>query len=208
MTAYPSNSHRQNPEQRPEVDPVTINPVRERKRPLGRRILESFKGDSAQSVSEYVIFDVVIPMFKNVLFDAFTQGFERALLGDNGRRRTGMGRSDIGRGRPYPYEQISRGGVPAHRPPQSRPQGAPRDTGGQFNEFVVNTRIEGEKVLDVMGDLLDRYGVVRVSEYMSALGVTGNFTDEKWGWYNLRSAGIRRVSDGYVIDLPAPVPVD
>ena len=40
------------------------------------------------------------------------------------------------------------------------------------------------------------------------VGVTGNYTDNKYGWTNIRNAEVVRVRDGYRIKLPRALPID
>ena len=53
-----------------------------------------------------------------------------------------------------------------------------------------------------MDDILEKYGMVSVADLYDLVGVTGNYTDNKYGWTNLSNAEIVRVRDGYQIKLP------
>lgn len=55
-----------------------------------------------------------------------------------------------------------------------------------------------------MDDLMRKYETVSVADLYELLGLDFNYTDEKWGWVNLDDAGIRRVRNGYLLDLPKP----
>jgi uncharacterized protein YerC len=77
-----------------------------------------------------------------------------------------------------------------------------------FDEVILPTRREAEEVLDFLHDLLTRYETVSVSDLYELVGETGNFTDEKWGWTDLAGASVSRVRDGYLLNLPRPVPID
>jgi hypothetical protein len=55
-----------------------------------------------------------------------------------------------------------------------------------------------------MDQLIEKYETVSVADLYELLGVTSSYTDEKWGWVDLREATIRRVRDGYLLDLPKP----
>ncbi len=55
-----------------------------------------------------------------------------------------------------------------------------------------------------MDQLIEKYETVSVADLYELLGVEASYTDEKWGWVDLRDAGIRRVRDGYLLDLPKP----
>lgn len=55
-----------------------------------------------------------------------------------------------------------------------------------------------------MDDLIDKYGTVSVGDLYELLGEEPAYTDEKWGWTDLTESGIRRVRDGYLLQLPQP----
>ena len=44
-----------------------------------------------------------------------------------------------------------------------------------------------------------------MADLYDLVGMTSNYTDNKYGWYDLRTAYIQGVSGGYVIRLPKPV---
>jgi hypothetical protein len=50
--------------------------------------------------------------------------------------------------------------------------------------------------------LIDTYGIVSVADFYDLVGITGNYTDNKYGWNNIHSASIVRVREGYMIKLP------
>ena len=78
----------------------------------------------------------------------------------------------------------------------------------KFDEMIIDTRENAEKVLDAILDLIIKHGKASVSDYHDLIGVTGTFKDEKYGWFDLRQAEVRRVREGYVINLPRPVDID
>lgn len=73
-----------------------------------------------------------------------------------------------------------------------------------FDDVVLATRTEAESVLSRMYDLIERYNMVTVAEFYSLVGISAEFTDENWGWRDLRSANIQHIRDGFRINLPKP----
>ena len=59
-----------------------------------------------------------------------------------------------------------------------------------------------------MYELLDTYGLVRVADLKDLVGITGSYTDNRYGWTSLRSAEIVRVRDGYMIKMPRAVVIE
>ena len=67
---------------------------------------------------------------------------------------------------------------------------------------------EAEDVLSRMDELIDTYGVVSVADLYDLVGISCNYTDNKYGWTNLRNAEPVRVRDGYMLKLPKALPID
>ena len=212
MDEFPGNSHgakkSDQPTEAKNVDKVVVGAVVRRKKPLGARFAEMFVGGDAQSVMQYVLLEVLAPAAKDMIADAVSQGVERLIFGEarSTGRRTGARPS--GSSGYVSYNNISRATVRPReedaRVPLSRRSRAAHD----FEEIVLATRVEADEVITRMWDLLEKYELVTVNELYDLVGVSGNFTDDKWGWLSLRGAGVRRIREGYLLDLPKPVPID
>lgn len=208
---FPSNSQRQKTTPtRPEpkkVERVVEGSVVRRKKPLGKRITEMFVGGDAKGVWSYVALDVLIPAAKDMFADAVSQGVERMVFGEarSTSRRTGArpGGSYIAynrygnnrpgdRDRAEPRNQISKRARASH----------------DFDEIILATRVEAEEVVDRLFDLVAKYEIATVADLYELVGITGNYTDDKWGWNDIRGAGVTRVRNGYLLDLPRPEPLD
>ena len=63
-------------------------------------------------------------------------------------------------------------------------------------------RAEAEEVLDRMSEIIDTYGAVSVADLYDLVDVSGTYTDNNYGWDNLRNAEAVRVRDGYILKLP------
>lgn len=66
--------------------------------------------------------------------------------------------------------------------------------------------------MNVVGTLVgyvNKYGQTSVRDLYELVGEPFHHTDEKWGWTDLESAGVRRVGhDSYLIVLPEIEPLD
>lgn len=160
-----------------------------------RRIAEIFVGGDLKETAEHVRDDVAIPALKNFLYDSLSEGLQRILWGEtkNDRRRNSTHRDYVG------YSRRARESRPA---PQTSARYS-RATQG-FDDVVLATRTEAESVLSRMYDLIENYNMVTVAEFYSLVGISAEFTDENWGWRDLRSANIQHIRDGFRINLPKP----
>ena len=73
-------------------------------------------------------------------------------------------------------------------------------------ELVYETRADAEKVLNGMSEIIDEYGFVTVADLYDISGLPGAYhTDSMIGWKgSIKESIIKRVRDGYIIDLPEP----
>ena len=73
-------------------------------------------------------------------------------------------------------------------------------------ELVYETRADAEDVLNGMSEIIDKYGFVTVADLYDISGLPGvYYTDSIIGWKgSIKESTIKKVRDGYVIDLPKP----
>lgn len=203
--AFPSNSRK--PQEEKKIEKVTVGEVIQRKPSLGRRFRDVFGGGDAKSVGAYIFFEVFVPALKDTIADMVSQGVERMIFGEarSTSRRTGS-RPSSGLGH-VAYNRYST--TPWKRDREEREERRPRTTqANKYDDIVLATRTEAEQVIDRMFDLKNQYGQVTIGDLYELVGIEGTFTDQKWGWDDLRGAGIQRIRDGYLLDLPRPVQLD
>lgn len=216
---FPSNSSRTSKEKPPasakaeekKVEKVVTGKVVQRKKRLSTRFKETFiSGADSKSVLEYVLFDILIPAGKDMIVDATQAGLERKFYGESrshGRRgysRGGSGYTAYNRIGSSAARSIVRDPREDPRPAPSRRARANHD----FGEIILETRVEAVAVMETLYELLSKFEVVTVADLYDAVDVESAFTDNRWGWEDLRGAEIQRVRDGYLLVLPKPIPID
>ena len=78
-----------------------------------------------------------------------------------------------------------------------------------FDDVYFDSRGEAELVRDGMLEALDVYKQVTVADFYDLAGVTTEFTDNKFGWVDLRGIEVRRSPRyGYYIVLPKCIPLE
>lgn len=176
---------------------------------LLKRIKSTFISDDASNVGSFIVDDIIVPSIQdgimNSIISAATMIFGRGRSGYYGYR---------------PYNNVSRASWRQPDKYDNTPYdkyGYRRDDRGSTYRSTRSYRdVEldnYEDMLDVIQELystLERYHMVRVSDYFSAAGLTGEFTDNQWGWYNLppRMAPKRTMSGRWTLDLPRPEPLN
>lgn len=209
-----SNKAKSESEKPKKVEAVVTTQVVQRKKPLGKRLAESLSGDDARSVGQYLLFDVIVPSAKDMFLDLVNQGLERLLMG------TSEGRSRIGGrtlGNRPGYSKMysgSPGGISAFRPSADRPGAGSRDLSYKarathdFDEIVMEKKTEADQVLFGLQELMNEYGQVTVSDLYALCNITGSYTDDKWGWTDLRGSKVDRIRAGWLLVLPSTQPLD
>jgi hypothetical protein len=198
----PSNSQKskQGPAPKAKQEKIVTGNVTQRRRGLGGQVLSSFLTEDSQTVFQYVVLEVLLPAAKNMVSDAFSQGVDRFLFGENRTRNsarqgyTNYSRPAVAGGRIIPADP---------RPQLSRQARATHD----FDGIVVETRAEAEEVIDKLRLCIDEYNVATVNDLYDLVGLTGEFTDDKWGWYDLKAAAVRPTRNGYLLNLPRTQPI-
>lgn len=214
---FPSNRYKDRESPKPKVvdekkvERITSSDAVRRKKPLGKKLQETFIGGDAKGVWAFVALDVVVPAAKDMVADAVSQGVERMIYGESqpSSRRHGRRSSNS---EPYiSYNRYSKspsrrmGRDDRDRPQMSRRARATHD----FDEIILPTRVEADEVLDRLYDLVSQYESATVADLYDLVGISGNYTDAKWGWVDLQGSGVTRVRHGgYLLDLPKPEPLD
>jgi hypothetical protein len=202
---YPSNSQNAPPKtpEEKKVDQVVTGEVIRRKRSPFAKLTQNFVTEDSGSVIEYLLVEVLVPAAKSLVYDIFTQGLERKLYGE------ARPKSPNQRGSYTNYAAKTRSGTGVRYntggtvTPLNRMQRVNHD----FSEIILERRSDAEDVLDKLRDLIGDYGMATVNDFYDLIGLTGEFTDDKWGWRDLRNARIHPTRDGYTFGFPKTSPV-
>lgn len=197
MDEYKSNSHKSRQNQNddiPEkkVEKVVSGSVKSKKKNGLQKITNVFVPEDVDDVKSYIFEDIVVPAVKDIILDAV-----RAFLGVNGTSRGRSSTSSKVSYRKYYDDRDRRDSAPART-----------RTGYDYDDIILETRGEAEDVLERMEELIDMYQLVSVADFYDLVGVSGNYTDNKYGWTNVRNASVVRVRDGYMIKLPKALPLN
>lgn len=197
----PSNSlkNKKEPVEKPQQEKIVTGPVVQRKKGLAGKFGGNFLAESGEGVLQYVLMEVLLPAAKSTISDVVSMGVERLLYGDQKSRP----RSD----RPGGYTNYSKIAKQAAGYGQHVISQRGRAL-HEFDDIVLATRGEAEEVLDRLREIVDVYNVASVADLYDACGITTDFTDNKFGWDDLRSASVRLTRGGYLLSLPRPQPLD
>lgn len=199
MEDYKPNSHKSREEQKslPEKKKVekVVSGKTVKKKNNVRKFTDTFVSEDIQNVKSYVVMDVLIPAVKKAIADIVSNGIEMLLYGDtNGRTKRNSNSTYVS------YNKYSSSDRRDDRY-------ASRRSAYSFDDIIFENRVEAEDVRERMDELIDMYGNVSVADMCDLAGVSCNYTDNKYGWTNIRNAEIVRVRDGYIIKMPRALPL-
>lgn len=204
---YPPNSFKYKEEQKKQqkkeekrVEKVVTGVVKTKKKSKAEKFMGNFISEDAKSVKSYVFGEVLIPAIKKAISDIVTDGIDIILYGES--RRGNRGRSTADR---VSYRNYYDGG---YNKPRVNERQALLAGQYSYDDIVLQSRGEAEDVLSRMDELMDTYGLVRVADLYDLVGITGNYTDNKYGWTNISRAEIIRTRDGFMIKMPRAIPID
>ena len=200
-TNYKPNSHAYKASQqqkeankdKKQIQKVVSGKAKLKKKNELQKFADVFISEDVKNVKSYVLGDVLVPAIKKAIVDIVTDGVNMIFYGGT-RRGGGSSGSKVSYRSYYDRKDDNRS--------DSRVR-----TGYSYDEIILETRGEAEEVLSQLSDLIDTYRVATVADLYDLVGISHNYTDNKYGWTNIRNAEAKRVSDGYLLVLPKPIPI-
>lgn len=192
-------SERNNP--KPAMNAVTTNVI-VKKDSEAKKIGKRFFAEDAKTVGSHVAESVIIPSLQKLLSDIVKGGIDWLIYGSKGSvPKTGVGTISYG-------SYYSRGGIVNPTPTYGNPMLSQKPSLYSVNDVIFADRGEAEEVLLRMKESIDSYGMVSVGDFYDLVGQRAVFTDQKWGWFDLKTADIIRVDGGFSIRFPRVQPIE
>lgn len=198
MEEFKPNSHKYREEKResiPEkkVEKMISGNARHKKKNDFQKLAGIFLPEDVSDIKSYILLDVIVPLVKKALSDTV-----EAFLYPEGRHGKSSSASKVSYRSYYdkPTDRYRDGGSPKTR------------TGYSYDEIILDNRGEAEDVISRMDELISAYGLVSVADLYDLVGITGNYTDNKYGWTDIRTALPVKVREGYMLKLPRVTPLN
>lgn len=190
-----SNKAREQHEEK-KVRRVATGPVKTRKKSDAQKLADIFVTEDMDSVKSYIFLDILVPAIKRAISDIVTNGIDMILYGETGHTKRNSGGSRVSYNSLYDSDRNSSRTVTRGR------------TGFDYNQVEFDNRADADAVLAELDDLMAQYHVVSVMDFYVAAGVPTDYTHQKYGWTDIRSAGVIRTRNGYIIKMPKAMPLD
>lgn len=160
-----------------------------------QKFAETFVKEDLNTVKSYIWTEVLLPAFKAVISDSVNM----MLYGETSRNRKTNNRR---------ASQVSYSSY-YDRPNDRREPNYVRSASRYiFDDLKFEDRGDADEVLSTLDDLLNRYPSVSIADLNELVGITGRYTDNKYGWTDISQAYIERTRDGYILRMPKAIPLD
>lgn len=186
-----------------KVTRVVSGEVQRRRTPLSKRIKEMFVGGDLNSVGQYVVLEIVVPTVKDMITDIVSQSIEQFMYGGSRSAARRQASSRVGTVAYTAYNRVQ--AAAAQRPNPSVTVSRQARASHNFDEIIIASRAEAEEVIDQLIAYIGQYGQATVADLYDLVGVTGEYTDDQWGWPDIQGMGVTPARGGYLLDLPQPV---
>ena len=215
---FPSNSDKSREmSNRPPIEPV-VNATSVSSSKRRGKLASAFISPDVSNIGEWILYDVVIPSFKNLL----VQALDITLNGGLQSRRTGY--------TPYSnsytnYRGVSSGNVynqngSSYRYGSVKPQYSEPEPVYNTSDIIdyrnivinygngVDAERESARIVAEIQNEIEQYGKAPVSLLYRLCGITPDWTWERLGWTDPRQIGRKPVPGGYQIMVDNAGPID
>ncbi len=159
----------------------------------------SFFKSNCKDIGQYVVKDLVIPYSKKLIWEILSNAISMTLFGEESRTVSSQSRKKNTKSRVSYSKYYDEEDEPRRQ--------VRRRSVYSYDDIKFEDRGEAQEILLAMEDILDRYGMTRVSDMYDLANMTPNNTDYNYGWFNLNKAEVIRDGRSYIIDLPQAVPL-
>lgn len=203
------------PEKRKSSEPiVSADMVVNKKIGLGGKLVKMFVAEDAKTIKDTIVNDYIIPAIKDVIHDTITKTTDMIFYGETRSTKISGTKSYSSYSAYTPYSAY-----------YGNPNRSSSLTKGYDNKDEDYNRViyeyepviikghgkdsmmKAEEVRHYIIDTLNEYHNISVLELYSKVSRRAPHTFQKYGWDNLSHIEIVRVPEGYLIDLPKPVPL-
>lgn len=183
----------QNKEEKKPLKAVGKGKVK--KKSVFKKVFSVFVNEDVGSIKEYLVYDLLIPAIRDTIFNSITRSSEMLFYGKV--------RGNKPNGAPTYVSYNSYSNKP------NNGSGKRVRSVYSFDDIVMENRGEAEEVLDILNEMIDKYGEATVADFYELAGVSGNgYTDRSFGWKDLHHAYVQRVRDGYLFNMPRCIELD
>ncbi len=197
MAEYKSNSHKSKAnEEKKKIEKVVTGKVIVKNRSLGQKISDTFLSEDISNVKNYAVHELIIPGLKDMFLDCMS------MLLNGTTRRSNSSRT----GSSFSYGSYFTAGSSTKKSP-AKTYSLTND-GYNYKTIILDNKGDAEYILDTLLAEIDQYGKAFVSDLYQMVDISGTYIDTQYGWENLSTAKVKRVPEGYLLDLPKAIKLE
>lgn len=181
---------------------ITKDQIVSTKKPLSKKIFDTFLMDDSKDIKTWLMYDVLIPGVKNTVLDILSMMF----FGEFYSRSKSSGSKNRRDDRRDDYRSYYRSSN--ERSKNRRDDRYDSDDRIDFRNIILRNRENAEDLVDEMRKKIKNDGSASVADLLDLIDASSRYTDNNYGWDDERDIGIRRVSSGYLIDIAEPKYLD
>lgn len=183
---------------KPIVSPDKV--VSSGKKSVGKKIADDFIKEDLSDIKDIIIFDWILPGFKNMILNTLSMMFFNEPIDYKGGRYRSDSRRDnrYGKTRYGSYYEDSRNDRDRRDRDRRRRD---EDEKVDYRNLVVSDRKSAEDIVRAMYDEIHDNRQVSIAQLLELLGLPSEHIDCSWGWTNPRDIDIQRVRDGFLIKV-------
>lgn len=188
---YKSNSNKSKQEQKqPEkkVEKIISGSAKAKKKSEVKKLTDVFISEDICNVKSYIRNDIIVPIVKK----AISETVDVILYGESGNSKKKSPASRVSYRSYYEDRDDNR----------RRDYGSIRRSNYDYNDIVLENRGDAEEVLIKLDELIDVYGSASIADLYDMVGMSGSYTDNRYGWDKPGVGSVVRVRDGWLLKLP------
>ncbi len=159
------------------------------------KFLKAFIKEDVDDVKDYIFDNVIVPSVIDLILNTVNNTLSMFFKGETSRRSYDRGERENYR-RYYNDRREPDRGYSSRRN---------RST---YSNVIFEDKDDALDKLEELDKMLEKYKAVSVLDLYDLLDYPSEPTDDKYGWTNLDSAKVVPVSDGWMLKLPRPLPLD
>lgn len=188
---YKSNSNKSKQEQKQSekrVEKIISGSAKAKKKSEVKKLTDVFISEDIHNVKTYIWLDIIVPIVKK----AISETVDVILYGETGHSKKKSPASRVSYRSYYEDRDDNR----------RRDYGSIRRSNYDYNDIVLENRGDAEEVLIKLDELIDVYGSASIADLYDMVGMSGSYTDNRYGWDKPGVGSVVRVRDGWLLKLP------